>query len=121
MIGEVLRHPRLDANELEVIRRQVITSLEQATTDPSSLGKRSVDKRLSPYPKGHPLYVMSVDEEIDMYRNVRVEEISDLHAELLSNQAGEVTAVGDFDAEELKAMFTKVLCGLGNVGALRAN
>jgi len=109
LIGDVLRHPRLDADELEVIRRQVITSLEQSSTDPSSLGRRSVDKRLSPYPEGHVLYVMSVEEEIDMYRNVTIDELRDLHADFLSTQAGELSAVGDFDPEELKAMLTAEL------------
>lgn len=109
LIGDVLKHPRLSESELEVIRRQVITSLEQSSTDPSALGPKSVTKRLSPYPKGHVLYPRSIEEEIEMYRDVTIDEIRDLHKKFLSNQSGEVSAVGDFDPEELKAMLSDML------------
>ncbi len=109
LIGELLRRPRLDSSELEVIRRQVLTSLEQSLTDPRALSARSVEKRLAPYPEDHVLYVRSIEEEIEMYRNVRIEEIRDLHDEFLGNQAGELSAVGDFDPDELKALVASML------------
>jgi zinc protease len=109
LIGEVLRRPRLDSGELEVIRRQVLTSLEQSLTDPRALSARSVEKRLAPYPEDHVLYVRSIEEEIEMYRDVKIEEIRELHDEFLGNQAGELSAVGDFDPEELKALVASML------------
>lgn len=109
LIGDVLRRPRLDSRELEVIRTQVKTSLEQSLTDPNSLGARSVEKRLAPYPKDHVLYVRSIEEEIEMYGAVTIEEIRELHAKFLSSQAGELSVVGDFDPEELKSMLAAQL------------
>ena len=104
LLGDVLRRPRLDADELEVIRRQVVTSLEKGTTEPQALAPRSVRKSLSPYDRDDVRYVMTVEEEIEMYQNVKVEEIRSLHAEFLSNQAGEISIVGDFDPDEVKAL-----------------
>jgi zinc protease len=104
LLGDVLRRPRLDAGELEVIRRQVVTGLEKGTTDPQTLAPRSVRKSLSPYGPDDIRYVMSIDEEIEMYKKVKVEEIRSLHARFLSNQAGEVSIVGDFDPEQVIAM-----------------
>ena len=109
LLGDVLRHPRLDGNELEVIRRQIITSLQQSTTEPQSLAPRSVRQTLSPYAKDDVRYVMSVEEEIDLYSKVTVDEIRALHAGFLSNQAGEVSVVGDFDPEELEALLNAQL------------
>ncbi|MGI9473604.1 MAG: M16 family metallopeptidase, partial [Rubripirellula sp.] len=101
LLGDILRRPRLDGDELEVIRRQIVTSLEQNTTEPQAVAPRSVRKSLSPYGKDDIRYVMSIDEEIDMYQNVSVDEIRALHAEFLSNQKGEVSVVGDFDVQEV--------------------
>ncbi len=111
LLGDILRRPRLDADELEVIRRQVVTSLEKGTTEPQSLAPRSVKKSLSPYDRDDVRYVMSVEEEIEMYKNVAVEEIRALHAQFLSNQAGEISIVGDFDPDEVKAMLKTQLAG----------
>ncbi len=109
LLGDVLRHPRLDASELELIRRQVITSLESNTTEPQALAPRSVRKSLSPYPEDHVLYVKSIEEEIEMYKGVTAEQIQSLHADFLSGQTGELTVVGDFDAEQLKSLLTQQL------------
>ena len=109
LMGDILKRPRFDRNELEVIRRQIITSLEQSSTDPSTLGRRSVERRLSPYPSGHVLAVQSIEEEISMYRDVSIDEIAELHASFIGNQAGEITAVGQFDVEGLKSLLKNQL------------
>ena len=109
LIGEIIREPRFEASELEVIRRQIVTSLEQSSTDPSSLGRRSVDRRLSPYPTGHVLEVQSIEDEIAMYRAVTIEQIASLHRDFIGNEAGEVTAVGEFDVESLKQLLVAEL------------
>ena len=111
LLGDILRRPRLDADELEVIRRQVVTGLESSTTEPQALAPRAVRKTLSPYPKGHVLHVKSIEEEIEMYKAVTVDEIKSLHEEFLSSQHGELTAVGDFDADELKSLLEQQLQG----------
>lgn len=109
LLGDILRRPRFDENELEVIRRQIVTGLESSTTEPQALAPRSVRKSLSPYPQGHVLYVPSIEEEIEMYKAVTADEIRSLHTEFLSGQHGELTAVGDFDAAELKSMLVSEL------------
>ncbi|WP_419194699.1 M16 family metallopeptidase [Novipirellula herctigrandis] len=101
LVGKVLRKPRLEASELEVIRRQVVTSLQQSMNEPQALAPQSVRKRLAPYAPDHVLYVQSIDEQIDMYENVTIEEIRDLHDNFLGNHAGEIAVVGDFDMDEL--------------------
>ncbi len=109
LLGDLIHHPRFDGRELDVIRRQIITSLEQSLSDPSALGRRSVERRLSPYPEGHVLHVMSIEQEIQMYRDVTIEQIAELHREFIGSQAGEVTAVGEFDAEELKGLLADAI------------
>ncbi len=104
LLGDIVRRPRLDANELEVIRRQVVTSLEKGTTEPQSLAPRSVQRSLSPYGPDDIRYVRTIEEDIEMYKAVTVDEIRSLHAEFLSNQAGELAVVGDFDPDEVKAL-----------------
>jgi len=111
LLGDILRHPRLDGDELEVIRRQVVTRLESSKTEPQALAPRSVRRTLAPYPPDHVLYVKTIDEEIEMYSQVSVEEVRRLHQKFLSGQHSELVAVGDFDPEQLKSSISKQLAG----------
>ncbi len=104
LLGDVLRRPRLEEKELEVLRRQIVTQLQQNSTEPQALAVRHIRKALSPYEKDDIRYVQSLDEEIEMYEKVTIDEIKNLHAKFLSNQDGEIGMVGDFDAEEVKAL-----------------
>ena len=109
VLGEMLRKPRLDEDELEVIRRQIISSLEKGRSEPNSLAPRAVRKKLSPYAEDDVRYVQSIDEEIEMYKAVTIEDIRSLHREFLSSQSGEFTAVGDLDSKEVKTLMKEQL------------
>ena len=109
LIGEVIKSPRLDETELEVIRRQTITGLQKSKAEPNALAPRRVRRLLSPYPKEDIRYAMTLDEEIAMYKEATIEQIRDLHAEYLGNQKGELSVVGNFDSDEvLAAMKTQL-------------
>jgi zinc protease len=109
LIGNILRSPRLEAEELEVIRRQVVTSLQQSSNEPTERSVRAVRRGLSPYGKDDIRYVQTIDEEIAMYESVKNEEIRSVYEDLLSGQRGELAVVGDFDPEELQSQFAKML------------
>jgi len=104
LLGDVVRRPRLASGELEVIRRQVVTSLQKSITEPQALAPQHVRQVLAPYDPDDVRYVKSIKEEIEMYQQVSIDEIRELYLNFLSNQAGELAVVGDFDAEELKAL-----------------
>ncbi len=109
LAGEVLRNPRLDADELEVIRRQITASLQKSSNDPQALAPKTVQRGLAPYDKDDVRYVQTVDEELAMYEAVTLEEIEQLHDQFLSSQAGELSVVGDFDPAEVKSLWKSKL------------
>jgi len=111
LIGDLLRKPRLDEKELEVIRRQVITGLQQSLNDPQALAPRAIQSALSPYDKDDIRYVQTIEEEIAMYEAVTIDELRKLHEEFLGNHGGEVVAVGDFEPETVIEKFTAILDG----------
>ena len=111
LIGDILRSPRLDEDELDVIKRQVVTSLERGTTEPQAMAPKNVQRRISPYPPDHVLYVRTVEEEIEMYSNVSVDEIREVHERFLGNHAGEVVLVGDFDPDQVTELINDKLRG----------
>ena len=109
LLVDVLRNPGLKGSELEVIRRQVITDLEKSTSEPNALAPREVRRQLSPYGPEDIRYVPTVEEEIQRYRDVSLEQIRGIHGRLLGNQAGELAIVGDFDADQVREQFHEAL------------
>lgn len=103
LVGEILRHPAFDSNELEIIRRQAISSTEARMTEPTVLAGLAVRRALAPFEPSNIRYVPTLEERISRFRDVKIEEIAELHATQVNGTNGEVTAVGDFDPEELKA------------------
>ena len=101
LIGEILRQPAFDSNELEVIRRQAISSTEARMTEPTVLASLAVRRALAPFDQSNIRYVPTLEERIDRYRAVTIDELVQLHSTQLNGSIGEVTAVGDFDPEEL--------------------
>ena len=101
LIEEILRKPRFDANELEIIRRQAITGTQAQMTEPQTLASIQMRRMQSPYPKNNIRYVPTIEERIERYQSVTIEQLKEIHSELLNGEHGEVAAVGDFDPQEL--------------------
>lgn len=111
LIGDVLRNPRFDSDELDVMKRQIVTGLQQNTSEPNALAPRAVKRGLSAYGKDDIRYVQTLEEEIEMYESVKIDEIKSVYSELLAGQVGELSMVGDFDADEVKLEFQAILDG----------
>ena len=108
LISEILQKPKLDATELEVLRRQVITGIESSLTEPQALVPLAVSRKLSPYDKSDVRYVPTLEEELAMYRAVTVDEVKELHYDFIGASVGEVAVVGDFDADATKEQLRKL-------------
>src|SRR5690606_30101578 len=93
---EVMREPRFDHDELEVLKRERIAALESQRSEPQVLAFRTVQRHLSPWPKGHPAYVATLDEEIEQIQAVTVDQLRAFHAEFYGASHGEIGVVGAF-------------------------
>jgi zinc protease len=60
----MLRSPRFDSTEFDVLRRETVTAIESQRSEPQLTALQALQRHLSPYPKGHPRYVSSLDEEL---------------------------------------------------------
>jgi len=109
LLSEVLRKPRFDASELEIIRRQAITAVQSQLSEPQALAGVRLRRIQGPYPADDIRYVPTLEERIARFQSVSVEQLRTIHGSLLSGQNGEVSAVGDFDPQELTAALNAIL------------
>lgn len=109
LLKEILREPRFEANELEIIRRQAVTGLQSQLTEPQALGSVMLRRLQSPYPKDNIRYVPTLPERVERYQAVTIDQLKEIHSQLLNGENGEVAAVGDFDPDELSTAVESIL------------
>jgi zinc protease len=117
LVAECLQSPAFDAKEFEALRREMLAGYEQAKDDPSSIGQTEVARALAPYPKGHPLYVVTAVEAIEELKGATLEQAKAFQARFYGAQAGLVAVVGDFDQKEVADALGRLFGGWKGQGA----
>jgi zinc protease len=98
LLQQVLREPALPRDEFEVMKRERLAGLERIKTEPAMLAPRLLQRQLSPYSKDDVRYTPTIEESIERLKAASYEQVVQLYRDYLGSQAGELTIVGDFDA-----------------------
>ena len=86
------------------------------------LAPRLLQRQLNPYPKDDIRYVPTIEESIERsQRRRRYDQVAQLYRDYLGSQAGELTIVGDFDANACLPILKDTLARLECGQALRAH
>jgi zinc protease len=111
LLAEVLRQPAFDPTELAELVRGQVTQLEASRSEPQVQAILAAQRRLAPVPKGSPLYVPTIEEQLADLRAATAEQLRAFHARFYGAQAATVSVVGDFDADSVKAVVAQALGG----------
>jgi len=105
----VLREPALPAEELEILKREALTRLEDARTQPSDLAGNLLARRLNAFPADDVRYQPTFDEQIARLKALSREQVERVHKEFLGAAHGELVIVGDFDPDAVTAALSAAL------------
>ena len=110
LVAEILKEPAFDAKEFDLLKQEELAGLDQQRSDPQSIAVRTIQKKISPYPKGHPMYAESVDESIASTKAAAVEDVKKFYTDFVGATYGDIAVVGDFSKDSVTAL-TKELFG----------
>ncbi|HEX7546936.1 MAG TPA: pitrilysin family protein, partial [Gemmatimonadaceae bacterium] len=110
LVAQLFKEPAFDAKEFDLLKQEELSGLEQQKSEPQMIAMRTIQKKISPYPKGHPLYAPSVDESIADIKAATVEDVRKFYADFVGATYGDVAVVGDFSKDTITAL-TKELFG----------
>src|SRR5690606_30597922 len=68
LAAEVMRAPRFDEQEFELLKQAMLASIEAQRSEPQMQAMITAERHLSPWPVGHPMYVPTVDEQLAYIR-----------------------------------------------------
>jgi zinc protease len=98
LVAEMVRTPSFDAKEFEQLRQEQLAEVEQGKSEPQQLAVIAYQRRLQPYPKGHPLYTPTIDESVGEIKAATLDAVKAFHAEFFGAQNADLAVVGDVDA-----------------------
>lgn len=109
ILRQVVREPSFPEMEFDVLRQEQVSGVERRLKDPQSLALNAVRRKVNLYPKGHPKYYPTLDEEITQLKEVELSKVKKVYDDFVGAAAGELSVVGDFDPKEVVPAFEKML------------
>ncbi len=108
LVAELLRAPSFPAAELELLRQERLTQIEDSRNDPFQVATTALRKHLDPWPKGDPRYAATPDEEIESSKAVTLDDVKRFHADFYGASAAQAGIVGDFDPAQVEALLREL-------------
>jgi zinc protease len=106
LVAEILKEPAFSDKEFEELKTRQLAALEAQKSEPNSLAAITLFKQLSPFPKGDPRYVSTVDESVEDIKGLTVDQAKKFYSDFYGASDGEFAVVGDFDAAAVKTQIT---------------
>ncbi len=111
LVGHIYSTATFPANELEVVRKETITAVEESAKDPESIAFNSIDRHFAPFAKTDFRYVETPAEQVAGLKAVTREQILRHVAAMRGLSDAELSIVGDFDVAATKAALEKAFGG----------
>lgn len=103
LVADMFKNPSFDQAEFEKLVEANLASLEEALSEPTALANNKINRLLNDYPKGNIHYVMTMEEEIEAIKEVKLEDLKAFHEDFYGASEATISVVGDFDEEVVKS------------------
>jgi zinc protease len=108
LVAEILKDPSFPTDEFEKAKAEELAAIESQRSEPQAIAFTRVQRHTTPYPKSDPRYVGTFDEDIADLKALTTDEVKKFYKDFYGFNNATMSAVGDFDATELKALTTKL-------------
>jgi len=107
LLADILLHPSFDKTEYEKLVLDMKGELQAYASDPQYLAFSTVNKKMMPYPKGHPLYPENIDEKLSDLQALKLDDLRNFYNNFYGANHGYTSFVGDIDAAAIKSFLDK--------------
>lgn len=109
LLAEELSDPAFLVDDLALVKKQILTDLENEREDTESQARRLLSREI--YPEGHPNRSHSLDELVELIKKVTLSQIKAFHKEHYGLGDFIIVATGDVNHKELEWMVKKSFSG----------
>jgi zinc protease len=101
LLEDLLRHPKFDAVEFEKTIIDTKANYEANKSEPFNAASEKLSKTVTRYPKGHPLYAASTDENIEALNKIKLEEVKNYYNDFYGANNSMTAFVGELDKKQI--------------------
>ena len=102
LAAEILKEPAYPQDEFDRIKTQRLQALALTPTEPTQLAGDRLNRHLSPFTKGDPLYAPTPAEQIPELQKVTLDQARKFHDQFYGANHGIVAVVGPVNAAEIQ-------------------
>jgi zinc protease len=108
LVAEVLKDPSFPLDEFEKLKNEQLAQVEEQRREPNAIASTRMQRHVNPYDKNDPRYVTEPDEDVAEIKGVTLEEVKKFHKDFFGGSSATMSIVGDFDANETKALVSEL-------------
>jgi zinc protease len=109
ILSDILLHPSFDKNEFDKMILDMKGEFENNRSDPQWVASNILFKKIHAYPKGHPLYTNSIEEDLEDLQAAKLEDLVVFYKSFYGANNGDAAFVGAFDPAMVKGFLEKNL------------
>ncbi len=102
LVGDMLKNSTFSPEEFEKLKEEQLAGIESQRSDPQALAFTTFQRTMNPYPKGDIRYVMTLDEQAEAVKNLKLEDVKAFYNKFYGTTDATLAVVGDFDKEAVK-------------------
>jgi zinc protease len=111
LAASVMKEPSFPPAEFEQLRNQMISRVEASRNEPGALANQAIAQHFNRYPKGDWRAPLTIDESLAAIREVTLDDVKAYHKNFYGASKAEISVVGDFDPDAVKAVVTEAFGG----------
>ncbi|WP_324670691.1 pitrilysin family protein [Hymenobacter sp. GOD-10R] len=104
VVTDYLKNPSFPEAEFNKLREERLAGLEAQKQEPQAIAFSTSQRLLNPYPKGHPLYVMTFDEEIEALKALTLNEVKQFYKDFYGADNAALAVVGASDEATVRTL-----------------
>ncbi len=108
LAGEILHEPAFDEAEFQQLKEEELAQIEAAKSEPGPLASIAMARHMTPWPKGHPRYTATFEEQLEEIDAVTVDQVRQFYADFYGADRGHMAIVGDFDPAEITPIVEEI-------------
>jgi zinc protease len=101
LLEEILRRPVFPESELEILKTERITAIEELKSDPIALVYRKYSKLTENYKPSDFRYTMDFEDQVAAIKSISREDLTGFYKDFYNSSNANISCVGEFDEKEL--------------------